>query len=238
MWNGFYAKSAVSRTWIEMWWDDSDDRNQTDILCETGLSQVIDLKYQNWDVMGRQHCPNEVEYIPCETGFRGGRLLPLAWAIERLVARKTSPEERRRVRGLCCTPRNWSSTLAALVTFLFLANSNHIVHQTCNCIFSCAFHWVWLLCVFLLVRWTILECRSWRISVSSSKCKCPRSVTQIVRANQHRSRKNSSVFLYPCFFGLAFSWRLIPFSLVRVYACIRLGVLFALLCAFRVSQCW
>ncbi len=53
--------------------------------------------------MGRQHCPNEVDYIPCETGFRGGRLLALARAIERLVARKTSPEERRRVWGLCCT---------------------------------------------------------------------------------------------------------------------------------------
>jgi hypothetical protein len=188
--------------------------------------------------MGRQHCPNKVEYIPCETGFRGGRLLALARAIERLVARKTSPEERRRVRGLCCTPRNWSSTLAAPVTFLFLANSKHIMHQTRNCIFSCAFLWVWFLCVLLLVRWTILECRSWRISVSSSECKCPRNVTHNVRANQRRRRKNSSVFHFPCFFGVAFSRRLIPFSLVRVYACMRLGVLFALLCAFRVSQCW
>jgi hypothetical protein len=53
-----------------------------------------------------------------------------------------------------------------------------------------------------------------------------------VHANQHRRRKNSSVFFFWSFFGLAFSRRLIPFSLVRVYACMRLGVLFALLCAF------
>jgi hypothetical protein len=221
-----------------MWWDDSDDPNQPEFLCETGLCQVINLKHLVWDVMGRQHCPDEVEYVPCETGFCGGRLLALARAIERLVARNTSPKERRRMRGLCCTPRNWSSTLAALVTFLFLANSKHIMHQTCNYIFSCASLWVWFFCVFLLVRWTILECRSWRISVSSSECKCPRDVTQSVRANQHPRRKNSSIFLFPCFFGLAFSRRLIPFSLVRVYACKRLGVLFALLYAFRVSQCW
>jgi len=39
-------------------------------------------------------------------------------------------------------------------------------------------------------------------------------------------------FFFSSFFGLAFSRRLIPFSLVRVYACMRLGVLFALLCAF------
>jgi len=56
--------------------------------------------------MGRQHCPYEVDYIPCETGFRGGRLLALARVIERLVARNTNPEERRRLRGLCCSRLN------------------------------------------------------------------------------------------------------------------------------------